>query len=100
MNPTPTHIFNVTTVKRQTPNSKKHKAILSCISLAAYLLCVTGLCWISSMLITKETVIAIGLIIGFLVVSVVLKFALSLILTIAKWILIVAVVIVVLALVF
>lgn len=97
MNTEPVYIPTDPTRKRQIPSSGIRRLGISCIKLVAYLSIVAGICWLLSQLITKEVVIAIGLILGFLIVSTVLKFALSVIFTVIKWIIVAIVIIAILS---
>lgn len=89
MNTDPVYIQNDQTRKRQVSSDKVRIPVTACIKLVAYLSIVAGFCWLLSQLITKEVVIAIGLILGFLIISILLKFALSVIFTVIKWIVVI-----------
>lgn len=97
MNTDSVYIQNDKTRKQQTFPDKACRLITFCIKLAVCLAVVTGFCWLLSQLITKEVVIAIGLILGFLIVSTLLKFAFSVIFTVIKWIVVIIAVITILS---
>ena len=97
MNTDPVYIPIDSTRKRQGTAAQARKVTITCIKLVAYLSMVAGVCYLLTLLITKEVVIAIGLILGFLIVSTVLKFALSVIFTVIKWIVVVIAIIAILS---
>lgn len=97
MNTDPVYVQNDKTRKRQDFTDKARRSVTACIKLAACLSIATGFCWLPSLLITKEVVIVIGLILGFLIVSTLLKFALSVIFTVIKWIVVAIILILLLA---
>lgn len=87
----PTFISNES-LKKQTVNQPALRSrVASVIKLIVYITVLTGICWLLSCIITKEVVIAIGLIIGFILISSIMRFAFSLIFTIIKWIVIAAI---------
>lgn len=97
MNTDPVYIQNDQTRKRQVSSDKVRISVTAYIKLVACLSIVAGFCWLLSLLITKEVVIAIGLILGFLIISTLLKFALSVIFTVIKWIVVIIAVITILS---
>jgi len=87
----PTFISNES-LKKQTVNQPALRSrVASVIKLIVCITVLTGICWLLSCIITKEVVIAIGLIIGFILISSIMRFAFSLIFTIIKWIVIAAI---------
>lgn len=86
MNTENTYIPVNQTRERNIRPSKVRQTVVACIKLTAYLAIAASICLLLSKLITKELVIVIGLLLGFSIVSTVLKFALSIIFTIIKWI--------------
>lgn len=97
MNTDSVYLQNDKTRKRQVFTAKARRPVTACIKLAACFSIVAGFCWLLSLLITKEVVIAIGLILGFLIISTLLKFALSVIFTVIKWIVVIIAVITILS---
>ena len=74
-------------MKKQPVNQPaSHYRVISLIKLIFYIGVLIGFCWLLNCIITKEVVIAIGLLIGFTLISSIMRFAFSVILTIVKWI--------------
>lgn len=86
-----TFISNESSKKQTVNQSVSHSRITSVIKLTVYITILTGFCCLLSRIITKEVVIAIGLLIGFILISSIMRFAFSVILTIIKWIVIAAI---------
>lgn len=88
----PTFISNESLKKQPANQPASHYRVISLIKLTFYIAVLIGFCWLLSCIITKEVVIAIGLLIGFILISSIMRFAFSVILTIVKWIAIAAVI--------
>lgn len=88
----PTFISNESLKKQSVNQPDSHYRVISLIKLTFYIAVLIGFCWLLSCIITKEVVIAIGLLIGFIFISSIMRFAFSVILTIVKWIAIAAVI--------
>ena len=84
----PTFISNESLKKQPVNQPASHYLI----KLTFYIAVLIGFCWLLSCIITKEVVIAIGLLIGFILISSIMRFAFSVILTIVKWIAIAAII--------
>lgn len=87
----PTFISNESLKKQPVNQPASHYRVISIIKLTFYIAVLTAICWFLSYIITKEVVIAIGLIIGFILISSIMRFAFSVIFTIIKWIMIAAI---------
>ena len=87
----PTFISNESLKKQPVKQSASHYRVISLIKLTFYIAVLIGFCWLLSCFITKEVVIAIGLLIGFILISSIMRIAFSVILTIVKWIAIAAI---------
>jgi len=88
----PTFISNEPLKKQPVNQPASHYRVISLIKLIFYIGVLIGFCWLLNCIITKEVVIAIGLLIGFILISSIMRFAFSVILTIVKWIAIAAVI--------
>ena len=82
----PTVISDESLKKQPVNQPASHYWEISLIKLTFYVTVLVGFCWLLSCVITKEVVI--GLLIGFILISRIMKFAFSVILTIVKWIVI------------
>lgn len=88
----PTFISNESLKKQPVNQPASHYRVISLIKLIFYIGVLIGFCWLLNCIITKEVVIAIGLLIGFTLISSIMRFAFSVILTIVKWIAIAAII--------
>ena len=88
----PTFISNESLKKQPVNQPASHYRVISLIKLTFYITVLIGFCWLLSCIITKEVVIAIGLLFGFILISSIMRFAFSVILTIVKWIAIAAII--------
>lgn len=82
----PTVISDESLKKQPVNQPASHYREISLVKLTFYVTVLVGFCWLLSCVITKEVVI--GLLIGFILISRIMKFAFSVILTIVKWIVI------------
>lgn len=87
----PTFVSNESLKKQTVNQSASRSRVVSVIKLIVYIIVLAAICWLLSCIITKEVVIAIGLIIGFILISSIMRFAFSVILTIIKWVVIAAI---------